>query len=146
MAVTMKIGREHAYFLLIFIVTVIGITAVRAFNWGVSSPQTLGHSANEVALQIAGTTTTLQQFVDDYDIVVGGCEEVCNEPSTAYYECRQAWGVAECRTTDYQSDCSTGNLIDCTCTEGTKLVASEYYTWSSAGGGRAYSKQFICVV
>ncbi len=146
MAVTIRVGREYIYFILIFIVTIIGITAVRAFNWGVTSPQTLGHSANEVAVQIAGATTNLQQFIDDEDIVVGGCEEVCNEPSSAYYECRQAWGAAQCGSAPYQSTCSTGELIDCTCTKGTKIVASEYYTWSNAGGGRAYSKQFLCVV
>jgi len=142
----MNLGKEHVHFIAIFMVALLGIGAVRAFNWGSSTPSVFGHSANEVALNIDGTVTTLQQFVDDEYIVVGGCEEVCNEPSSAYYECRQAWGVAVCGSTPYQSDCPTGNLIDCTCTKGTKLVAGEYYTWSNVGGSKAYSKQFVCVV
>jgi len=142
----MDIGKEQIHFLAIFFIALLSVSAVRAFNWGSSNPSVLGHTANEVAIEINGTATNLQQFVDDEDIVIGGCEEVCNEPSTAYYECRQAWGVAVCGSEPYQSNCGTEGLIDCTCTKGTKIVASEYYTWSNAGGGRAYSKQFLCVI
>ncbi|MBI2128641.1 hypothetical protein HYU07_00230 [Candidatus Woesearchaeota archaeon] len=62
MEIKLNIAKKHLYILMAFVLAVVGLGLVIAFN--TESPETFGHSSGEVMVNISGMQKTLQKAID----------------------------------------------------------------------------------
>ncbi len=69
-SLTINIGKREIYFLVTIAVFLISLSFIVAFNWGSGEPSVMGHTSNEVGVNVSGDVKTLQQAIDDGDLSI----------------------------------------------------------------------------